>query len=279
MGKGEIYMLGKNQFSYKHSILVAIIIAELCSWLTYIPDLLQNEYLFSISAILTRILLCIFIIMLSKHWGIIDLIQFTGKSFGTGILSGMFCLVLSCWVIFTNVLGIINSNPEELSYPALGIFILFIIRVLMIGAFEELAYRGFLLNIIIQKYGDSRKSLYTAAILSSLAFGLGHYSNLIYTPFISTTSQVIGAFCMGMFFAAVYLRSKNIWVCAFLHALWNFANMFTSKFESSTNAAAVITDITIPQLFASLIEPAIFLLIAIFLLRKSKLSSTNKLAA
>ena len=61
-------------------------------------------------------------------------------------------------------------------------------------------------------------------LISSLLFGLVHYFNLLRQPdnLAAVNGQVIIAFCLGGFFAGLFLRTGNVLPVGFLHALFNF---------------------------------------------------------
>ena len=71
----------------------------------------------------------------------------------------------------------------------------------------------------------------------------------------------------GVLFGAIYLRGGNSWFLVLLHALVDSFGFFTSSFlVTETTGIQEINNIN----FESLIAIPITLLIAIFLLRKSK---------
>lgn len=79
------------------------------------------------------------------------------------------------------------------------------------GITEELLFRGYLtprLEILL-------KNKYGAIILSSILFGLLHYS-------YGTLIQVIGPFTIGLVFALHYNKYQNIKIVIICHFLWDF---------------------------------------------------------
>ncbi|WNY60360.1 CPBP family intramembrane metalloprotease [Borreliella bissettiae] len=77
------------------------------------------------------------------------------------------------------------------------------------GAFEELFYRAF----VITKFTQMGFSVVVAAILSSMFFAYGHlYYGIL--GFLVT-------FILGIFFAFIYLRYKNVYYGIFIHSFYN----------------------------------------------------------
>ena len=71
----------------------------------------------------------------------------------------------------------------------------FLLAATLIAPFvEELLFRGFLLNLLIHRWG-----LWPGVLLSSFVFGLGHFQN------------VVAASVSGVFLAMVYLRFGSLW--------------------------------------------------------------------
>lgn len=93
-----------------------------------------------------------------------------------------------------------------------------IIGYLATGIYEELWFRGLVLNAL-----ETWTSL-RAALLSSALFGLAHLSNLAFgaNPTI-TAAQVIGAACFGVGLAALRLRGVALWPLILIHALTDIA--------------------------------------------------------
>lgn len=98
---------------------------------------------------------------------------------------------------------------------------LLIFNSLAIGFTEEFIFRGTILPIWMKKTNN----LYVGTLISSLLFGLFHYVNLFREPdnLDGVTSQVIFAFILGIFLAGLTIRTRNILLPSFIHALFNLA--------------------------------------------------------
>lgn len=125
-------------------------------------------------------------------------------------------LLLILLPIITGSLVIDLSKPFIVS--------LFTIMNFFIGLAEELLVRGFILSMLIMKWGTTKNGIYQSVIISSLIFGCAHLGNLIIDPglIVATLSQVFYATFIGVFFAACVLRSQSIWPAIILHATIDF---------------------------------------------------------
>lgn len=117
-------------------------------------------------------------------------------------------------------LGEDNDNFFYLSIIVISCFLVHILRVpLFVGAMEmtplnsvllslvfapiceELVFRHYLMNRFISIYGDSRKGIIIALVISSLFFSVGH----AYQGFFG----VVSIFFKGLIFGSVYLLFKR----------------------------------------------------------------------
>lgn len=105
-------------------------------------------------------------------------------------------------------------------------------------------------------------------ITSSVIFGLRHFLNLVTTPnvIISTVGQVLFTFMAGFYLCAVYLRTRNIWVCVIIHFMEDF---FTGLWAivSTSAAAAQAIDRTVANMFMLVGVHLVYILFGILMLR------------
>lgn len=119
------------------------------------------------------------------------------------------------------IVGLLCLGNLETYRSADGeVVVLFALFVLLVGLVEELTFRGMILPLLIRRGWG----LTGAVLLSSLLFGVIHYFNLLRQPdnFAGVNGQVIIAFCLGGFFAGLFLRTGNIFPAALFHAFFNF---------------------------------------------------------
>ena len=104
---------------------------------------------------------------------------------------------------------------------------LFALDCLLIGVFEELAFRGVFLPSLLERYGNSKKGFHWTVIGSSAAFGLIHLVNLAEGAGLGATVLQVGySFLIGGMCAIVLLKSGNLLYCILLHAVYDFGGRF-----------------------------------------------------
>lgn len=135
------------------------------------------------------------------------------------------------------------------------------------GINEETIFRAVPVSIMM-KNNPSRKRMWTAAVVTAAVFGLIHMSNIVAGAALSgAIVQSVNAVCMGLFFAAIYLRSGNILLTMMFHALHDVIAVTdpaqtTGVFTASSFSAFDLV-------FMGAIAGA-YVCAAIYLLRKSK---------
>ncbi len=166
----------------------------------------------SISFILSLIFILLILKKISKKH--LDFPQHSWSNWTTNIWLGIsVVMILSYLLIYNNTLGILVSylpiNPLFQSFqesPEFNInYIVF--GVIINGPIvEEVVSRG----IIIQKL-QKRFSQYKVILISALTFATVHFD----------IQQGINAFFIGCILGYIYLKTKSLLLCIFLHILNN----------------------------------------------------------
>jgi len=117
------------------------------------------------------------------------------------------------------------SNWNTYYNSEIHTLLLFGLSVLAVGVVEEFIFRGTIFPLCIKALKNSRRPILIGAILSSSLFGIVHFINLFSQPdnLIGITSQVFFALSIGVFFSGLMVRTENIIIPAFIHALVNFS--------------------------------------------------------
>jgi len=127
--------------------------------------------------------------------------------FGVGALLGiaMISIPIAILLLFN---GGITINPAINNNLLILYFLGFIIQ----GAAEEFLIRGYFFTSLYKS-----SNIFWAVTISSLFFALLHLLGPVMgvLPFINI-------FLFGVFACFIFLRTKNIWAIAALHAMWNF---------------------------------------------------------
>ena len=129
-------------------------------------------------------------------------------------------------------LVVVNNMPilsmiwgdAYLVYRAPVYMIWFVAECLAIGLFEELAFRGVIFLMLAEKRHTTRKGLFWSLILTSAVFGAVHLVNVLMGAGIGPVILQIGySFLIGAMCSVVLLKTRNIWLCVLLHAIYDFS--------------------------------------------------------
>jgi membrane protease YdiL (CAAX protease family) len=133
------------------------------------------------------------------------------------------------------------NGRTELNEPVYQIF-LFFIECLSVGFFEEILFRGILLFVLLDIFLNKKYGVILAVVLSSLIFGSLHIFNLFDGASMSVIIEQIGySFLMGMLWAVMYLKTKNIWLVMILHATYNFFGQVMFELGTVNNRFDTVT--------------------------------------
>lgn len=95
------------------------------------------------------------------------------------------------------------------------------------GFGEELCFRGLMLSTLMGQLRRRRRPLH-CALLSAAVFGALHGANLLDGAGVGVTAlQMVSAALMGLFWAAVFLRSGCLWPPILSHLLVDLAAMLS----------------------------------------------------
>lgn len=176
---------------------------------------------------------------------------------------GWYILIYSAVVLLSTI--ILMRGKEINVYSLFGL----ILACISIGFFEEILLRGLVLNKFLEKYGKTYKGVIISIVASSVIFGLIHLFNLSSSSLYPVVVQIIGAISIGIYFGAVYYKTKNIYAVSLLHAIYDIAAMFINLYlvNCATSASSSYNII-------SLLLSFLFLIPAIFILRKDKINES-----
>lgn len=189
-----------------------------------------------------------------------------GKGFIHGLYIGGF-LTGYCCLELAAQLYVQMMTPDAEVVSALEI-LFFIATMFLIGWTEELIFRGVILNLFLERFSKTKRGILWAVILNGVLFGAVHLTNI--SQGVTVTSAMIqainGAF-LGVIFAAVYVRSGNIWLVIVFHALVDFASLMGSGIFGVGTTVEQINQMSA----VNLIAVPILLIPSIVLLRPRKL--------
>ena len=115
---------------------------------------------------------------------------------------------------------------------------LFALSCLLIGLFEEMAFRGVFYLLILSARRDSTKKIFLVTVVSSAVFGAIHLFNLLAGAGVGPTVLQAGySFLIGGMCSIALLVTGSIWIPVLLHALFDFGGYLIS-----TLGAGVVWD-------------------------------------
>lgn len=105
---------------------------------------------------------------------------------------------------------------------------------LCVGLFEELAFRGCALMLLLRKKRGTRSGIFMSIFWSSVIFGAVHLVNIFVSSPIAVLLQIGYSALIGALCCVVLLETGNIWMCVFIHALYNFAGGVVPRLGTGT---------------------------------------------
>lgn len=143
--------------------------------------------------------------------------------------------VLPALAIALNNLPVLALLDGEARVDRTDLIWLYALEALLIGTFEELAFRGTLFLVVLEKYRVTTKEIFWTTVLSSAVFGLVHLVNLAEgAGFGATIMQVGYSFLIGGMCAIVLLKTGNLLYCILLHAIYDFCGGLLPTLGSGT---------------------------------------------
>ena len=139
---------------------------------------------------------------------------------GIGLMVGYIFITYGVFDIFLYSMPTLNDGLyeylEEYLLNTSYIFI-FISTCIIAPIFEEILYRGVLLNGLLKKYNYKK-----AIIYSALIFGIAHMN----------LPQGVNAFFLGVIIGLAYYYTRSIYLCMVMHFVNNFLVNFVVYPES-----------------------------------------------
>lgn len=149
-----------------------------------------------------------------------------GNKKGTALLA-----VLPAFAVAVNNFPFVSFLGGDCKINAdLGAISLYALFCLSVGFFEEMAFRGCVLMLLLKKRRGNKLGVFMAIFWSSVVFGLIHLVNLFTASPVAVLLQIGYSALIGGLCSLVLLATKNIWLCVLLHAVYNFAGGIVPAF-------------------------------------------------
>jgi len=123
------------------------------------------------------------------------------------------------------------------------LILLFLLSSILVGAFEELLFRGVLLPLWLEHRARTRRELFFGVIGTSALFALLHLVNLAQGASVGATVMQVGySFLIGAMCAVVLLVCGSVVPCIVLHAVYDFGGLLVSTLGTGRiwNAPTVV---------------------------------------
>lgn len=141
--------------------------------------------------------------------------------YGSAAAIPVFLAALAVAVNNFPVIGLI-SGAAQVGAPAALIW-LYALQAVMIGLFEEFAFRGVLYMSVLENRRTSVKQIFTVTLAASAAFGGIHLFNLLAGSSPGAVILQVGySFLIGGMCSVVLLKTGSVWLCALIHAVYDF---------------------------------------------------------
>lgn len=154
----------------------------------------------------------------------------------------------------------LNGNMELINNKPLD-FLLFGGYCLSVGLFEECIFRGVIFSLLAGQFSKDKSGLWKTYIVSSLIFAAAHLMNGLS---FGTILQVGYTFLTGGLFGFILMKTKNVFCCGFIHALYNFGGLLFETSENMGLGTGVIFDLgTVLTMFVISVIAGIFVLYSV----------------
>lgn len=171
-------------------------------------------------------------VLLIRHYEKREISELSLDGLATNLLSGALlgALLQSLTILVIYLAGaftIRDVNPFIFLLPALTM-------AFTSAIFEEVLVRGVIFRIMEEKLGS-----YIALFLSALIFGAMHLGN----PNSSLLAASGLALQAGLFLAAAYMYSRNLWFPIAIHFAWNFtqAGIFGATVSGNATRTSLLS--------------------------------------
>ncbi|MBE6536089.1 MAG: CPBP family intramembrane metalloprotease [Ruminococcaceae bacterium] len=136
-----------------------------------------------------------------------------------------FLIFLPCMAVAINnfpFIPVFSGNASIDSSPS--VIAVYALSQLAIGFFEEMAFRGCIFTVVLQRCKKNRMGAFFAIVISSVIFGVIHALNIFAGSNPGAVILQIGySFLIGGMCSVILIKTSNIWYCVILHAVYNFA--------------------------------------------------------
>lgn len=255
-----------NNLRKKHSIVFCVLFAFVYMVLFNLIGI-GIHYVVKLDSMLMQAiveLICIgFAVFIMYKLRIRNFLKEKGTGFFKGLYVGMFIL---CVALYVFAFALIKTVFLDRIGTSAILHIL--IMSITVGLCEEFVFRGIIVNVLKEQYGNTKKGIYVTVFTTGIIFGLIHLTNILAGASVKgTIVQALCVMALGSYLAAVYVRSRNIWSMAFLHGLNDFSVFLYAEASTIQSVTGSISSYS----YIKLISIPVYLIPTLILLRNSKM--------
>ncbi len=207
-----------KNYIYLGTVTAAMLLIFICEvWRAKIFGTGEKaEELYSLATRLIGGVLCLVLVLYCSYQNILKI-----------KLRGLFRAILftlPCWAVALNNFPIIPYFSGMAYIDADISDVLFYAFIcLCVGFFEEMAFRGCIFTMVLQRKRKRKIDIFWAIVISSAIFGAIHLVNIFVgvSP-IAVILQIGYSFLIGGMCSVVLMKTGCIWHCVLLHAVYNF---------------------------------------------------------
>ncbi len=201
------------------SLIVALLCCEIWRDAIFFDD--EDAYLTS-----TRLIGAVIAFVIMLYSGLGNMFKIRREGLGMAILA-----ILPCWIIAINNFPIIPVISGRAGISAgFDAIALYAFQCLCVGLFEELAFRGCIFAFSLDRHRKSTLDMFWAIVISSAVFAAIHLVNIFAGAAPGAVILQLGySFLIGGMCSVVLLRTKCIWHCVLIHAVYNFCGGVVPK--------------------------------------------------
>lgn len=234
--------------------------------LYFMPLITGNIKSPMINIVVQDTIMLVVVILLNHFWLKVKINWFSTHKFANQLLISIPIFLYLAFFVY----GVaINLRSEHVS-NALTLIITSFITALFAGIFEEVYFRGILVNSMFNHFSD-KKAVYSTIFITALTFSVSHLIiNFNPNDISGLIIQGVSTFGVGVYMAAIYLRTKNIFWPILLHSVNDFVSIVGSHGSTQESNATSSGSYIVPFL-----TTIIFILLGLFLVRKDKVENSN----
>ena len=169
---------------------------------------------------ISRFLICLVFVWMLYSYGGKDFFIFD-RTFFRSLIWALPCFMVAVVNFPFSALskGIAQIERTDL----LGLYALYILSVAFL---EEFIFRGVLYLLINDVLNSKKHKIFFTVLICSLLFSLFHLTNLFAKASIGDTLlQCLYTFLIGAMLMVTLIKTKNIWLCILIHALFDFGGL------------------------------------------------------